>query len=81
MYNTVEGKSVQKSDKKPFYKKLPQHTLFLIPIVLIVMLFGAIMGAIAGFMSTPQVLEATNVKLEATNTGDRQKIFSPSQVK
>jgi hypothetical protein len=72
MYKTVEGKSVQKSDKKPFYKKLPRHILFLIPTVLIVMLFGAIMGAVAGFMSTPQALEDSDVKLEATDTGDRQ---------
>ena len=72
MYKTVEEKSVQKSDEKPFYKKLPRHVLFLIPTVLIVVLFGAIMGAIAGFMSTPQVLEDSDVKLEAQDTGDRQ---------
>ena len=30
------------------------------------------MGAIAGFMSTPQVLEDSDVKLEAQDTGDRQ---------
>ena len=65
MYKTVEEKSVQKNDEKPFYKKLPRHVLFLIPTVLIVLLFGAIMGAIAGFMSTPQ-------ELEAKDTGDRQ---------
>ena len=57
MYKTVEEKSVQKSDEKPFYKKVPRHVLFLIPTVLIVVLFGAIMGAIAGFMSTPEILE------------------------
>ena len=72
MDKTVEEKSVQKSDKKPFYKKLPRHVLFLIPTVMIVLLFGAIMGAIAGFMSTPQVLEDVDVKLEAKDTGDRQ---------
>ena len=72
MYKTVEGKSVQKTDEKPIYKKLPRHILFLIPTVLVVLLFGAIMGAIAGFMSTPQVPEDSAVKLEATDTGDRQ---------
>ena len=72
MYKTVEEKSVQKNDEKPFYKKLPRHVLFLIPTVLVVLLFGAIMGAIAGFMSTPQVLEDIDVKLEAKDTGDRQ---------
>jgi hypothetical protein len=68
----VEKKSVQKSDKKPFYKKLPRHVLFLIPTVLIVMLFGAIMGAIAGFMSSPRVLKENDVKFEAKDTEDRQ---------
>ena len=72
MHGTVEEKSVQKNDEKPFYKKLPRHILFLIPTVLIVILFGAIMGAIAGFMSTPQVVEENDVKLEAKDTGDRQ---------
>ena len=72
MYKTVEEKSVQKNDEKPFYKKLPRHVLFLIPTVIVVLLFGAIMGAIAGFMSTPQVLEDSDVKLEAKDTGDRQ---------
>jgi hypothetical protein len=68
----VEEKSVQKNNEKPLYKKLPRHILFLIPTVLIVMLFGAIMGAIAGFMSTPQVLEDGAVKPEAIDTEDRQ---------
>jgi gas vesicle protein len=72
MHGTVEEKSVHKNDEKPFYKKLPRHVLFLIPTVLIVMLFGAIMGAIAGFMSTPQVFEENDVKLEAKDTEDRQ---------
>lgn len=72
MHKSVEEKSVQKSDKKPFYEKLPRHILFLIPTVLIIILFGAIMGTIAGFMSTPQVLEDTDVKLEATNTEDKK---------
>ena len=72
MYKKVEGKSVQKTDEKPIYKKLPRHVLFLIPTVLVVLLFGAIMGAIAGSMSTPEVLEDSAVKLEATDTGDRQ---------
>jgi hypothetical protein len=68
----VEEKSVQKNNEKPLYKKLPRHILFLIPTVLIVMLFGAIMGAIAGFMSTPQVLEDGAVKPEAIDTEDIQ---------
>jgi gas vesicle protein len=72
MYKTVEEKSVQNNDEKPFYKKLPRHVLFLIPTVMVILLFGAIMGAIAGFMSTPQVLEDSDVKLEAKDTGDRQ---------
>jgi len=72
MDKTVEGKSVQKSDEKPFYKKLPRHVLYLIPTVLIVVLFGAIMGAIAGFTSTPEMLEDGAVKVEAIATGDRQ---------
>ena len=72
MYGTIEEKSVQNNEKKPFYKKLPRHVLFLIPTVLIVILFGAIMGAVAGFMSTPQVLDENDVKLEAKDTEDRQ---------
>ena len=72
MHKTVEGKSVQKSDKKASYKKLPRYVLFLIPTALLIMLFGAIMGAIAGFMSTPQALKDSDVKLEATDTGDRR---------
>jgi len=72
MYKTVEEKSVQKTDIKPIYKKLPWHVLFLIPTVLVILLFGAIMGAVAGFMSTPEVLEYSAVKLEAIDTGDKQ---------
>ena len=63
MHGTIEEKSVQKNDEKPFYKKLPRHILFLIPTVLIVILFGAIMGAIAGFMSTPQVVEENELAM------------------
>lgn len=72
MYKTVEEKSVQKTDIKPIYKKLPWHVLFLIPTVLVILLFGAIMGAIAGFMSTPEVLKNSAVKLEAIGTWDKQ---------
>jgi len=43
--------------EKPIYKKLSWPVLFLIPTILVILLFGAIMGAIASFMSTPKILE------------------------
>jgi N-acetylmuramoyl-L-alanine amidase len=64
MYKIVEEKSVQKTDEKPICKMLPRHVLFLIPTVLVVMLFGAIMGAIAGLKNRPDMLEGEVVKLE-----------------
>jgi N-acetylmuramoyl-L-alanine amidase len=64
MYKTVEEKSVQKTDEKLICKILPRYVLFLIPAVLVVMLFGAIMGAIAGLKSRPEMLEGEVVKLE-----------------
>jgi hypothetical protein len=45
------------TDEKPIYKKLSWPVLFLIPTILIILLFGSIMGAIVGFMSTPEILE------------------------
>ena len=64
MYKTV--------DEKPIYKKLSWPVLFLIPTILLILLLGAIMGAIAGFTSTPEMLEDGAVKLEAIDSGDRQ---------
>ena len=58
MYKTVEEKSLQrKTDEKPIFKKLSRPVLFLIPTILVILLFGAIMRAIAGFMSAPEILE------------------------
>ena len=72
MYETVEENSQQrKTDEKPIFKNLSGSMLFLIPTVLVILLFGAIMGAIAGFTSTP-ALEDGAVKLEAMAAGDRQ---------
>ena len=64
MYKTV--------DEKPIYKKLSWPVLFLIPTILLILLLGAIMGAIAGFTSTPEMLEDGVVKLEAIDSGDSQ---------
>jgi hypothetical protein len=73
MYKTIEEKSLQrKTDEKPIYKKLSWPVLFLIPTILLILLLGAIMGAIAGLRSTPEMLEDGAVKLEAIATGDRQ---------
>jgi len=73
MYKTIEEKSLQrKTDEKPIYKKLSRPVLFLIPTILLILLLGAIMGAIAGLRSTPEMLEDGAVKLEAIATGDRQ---------
>ena len=59
MYKAVEEKPIQKTtDKIPFYKKLSWPVLVLIPTILLILLSGAIMGAIAGFISTPEMLEA-----------------------
>jgi hypothetical protein len=64
MYKTVEEKSI--------YKKLPWPVLFLIPTILLILLLGAIMGAIAGFKSTPEMLEDGAVKLEVIDDGAKQ---------
>jgi hypothetical protein len=45
------------TDEKPIYKNLSRPVWFLIPAILVILLFGAIMGAISGFMSTPEMLE------------------------
>ena len=66
MYQTVEERSVQKTDEKPIFKKLSGPVLFLIPTILVILLFGAIMGAIAGFKSKPETLEATYEELIQT---------------
>jgi len=59
MCKAVEEKPIQKTtDKIPFYKKLSWPVLVLIPTVLLILLSGAIMGAIAGFISTPEMLKA-----------------------
>ena len=59
MYKAVEEEPIQKTtDKIPFYKKLSWTVLVLIPTILLILLSGAIMGAIAGFISTPEMLEA-----------------------
>jgi hypothetical protein len=58
MYKAVEEKPIQKTtDKIPFYKKLSWPVLILIPTILLILLSGAIMGAIAGFISTSEILE------------------------
>jgi len=58
MCKAVEGKPIQKTtDKIPFYKKLSWPVLVLIPTILLILLSGVIMGAIAGFISTPEILE------------------------
>jgi hypothetical protein len=72
MYQKFEERSVQKTDEKPIYKKLPGTILFLIPTILVILLFGAILGAIAGFKSTPEMLENGAVNVAAKDTGDRQ---------
>ena len=72
MHQTLEERSVQKTDGKPIYKKLPGTVLFLIPTILVILLFGAILGAIAGFKSTPEMLENGAVNVAAKDTVDRQ---------
>lgn len=73
MCKTVEAKSIQKkTDKKPFYKKLSWPVLVLIPTILLILLLGAIMGAIAGFKSTPEMFVDGTVKLEVIDDGATQ---------
>ncbi len=64
MDKTVEEKSI--------YKKLPRSVLVLIPTILLILLLGAMMGAIAGFKSMPEMLENGAVKLEVINDGATQ---------
>jgi N-acetylmuramoyl-L-alanine amidase len=77
MYQTVEERSVQKTDEKPIFKKLSGPVLFLIPTILVILLFGAIMGAIAGFTSTPKTLEATDDEVIQTSvlTKNKQRVL------
>ena len=75
MDKTVEDKSLQrKTHEKTISKKLSLPVLFLIPTILFILLLGAIMGAIAGLTSKPEMLEDGAVKLEAIAPGDRQII-------
>jgi len=75
MDKTVEDKSLQrKTHEKTTSKKLSLPVLFLIPTILLILLLGAIMGAIAGLTSKPEMLEDGVVKLEAIAPGDRQII-------
>jgi hypothetical protein len=73
MYKTVDEKSPErKTGEKPIDKKLSRPVLFLIPTILLILFFGAIMGAIAGFTSTPEMREDRTVKLQAAAIEDRQ---------
>jgi hypothetical protein len=73
MDKTAEKNFLQrKTDEKSIYKKLSKPVLFLIPTILLILLLGAIMGAVSGFMSTPEMLEDGAVKFEAMATGDSQ---------
>jgi N-acetylmuramoyl-L-alanine amidase len=73
MYKTVEEKSPhRKTDEKTTSKKLSLPVLFLIPTILLILLLEAIMGAIAGLTSQPEMLENGALKLEAIATEDRQ---------
>jgi len=59
MYKTVEEKPIQKTTVEKLMNKRPSRTiLVLVPTILLILLMGAIMGAIAGFISTPEMLEA-----------------------
>ena len=73
MYKTVEEKPTQKTtDEKLMNKRPSWPILVLIPTILLILLLGAIMGAIAGFISTPEMLEDGVVKLEAIDNGAKQ---------
>jgi hypothetical protein len=61
MYKTIE--------EKPMYKKPLWPVLVLVTTILAILLFGAIMGAIAGLKSKPEMLEDGAVKLEAIDDG------------
>jgi len=70
MYKTVEEKPIQKTTVEKLMNKRPSRTiLVLVPTILSILLLGAIMGAIAGFISTPEMLEDSTVKLEAIDDG------------
>lgn len=55
--------------EKPMYKKPLWPVLVLVTTILAILLFGAIMGAIAGLKSRPEMLEDGAVKLEAIDDG------------
>ena len=73
MYKTVEEKPIQKTtDEKLMSKRPSLSVLVLIPTILLILLLGAIMGAIAGFISTPEMLKAGVVKFKAIDDGATQ---------
>lgn len=73
MYKTVEEKPIQKTTVEKLMNKRPSlPVLILIPTILLILLLGAIMGAIAGFISTPEMLKDGVVKLEAIDDGATQ---------
>jgi N-acetylmuramoyl-L-alanine amidase len=73
MYNTVdENPPERKTGEKPIDKKLAKPVLFLIPTILLILSIGAIMGAIAGFMSTPEMREDSTVKFKVIASEDRR---------
>jgi N-acetylmuramoyl-L-alanine amidase len=73
MYKTVEEKPIQKTTVEKLMNKRPSWPiLVLIPTILLILLLGAIMGAIAGFISTPEMLEDGVVKLKAIDDGATQ---------
>ena len=70
MYKTVEEKPIQKTTGEQLMNKRPSWPiLVLVPTILLILLLGAIMGAIAGFITTPEMLEDGAVKLEAIDDG------------
>jgi hypothetical protein len=73
MYKTVEEKPTQKTtDEKLMNKRPSLPVLVLIPTILLILLLGAIMGAIAGFINKPEMLKNSVVKLEAIDDGATQ---------
>ena len=70
MYKTVEKKPIKETTGEQIMNKRPSWPiLVLVPTILLILLLGAIMGAIAGFISTPKMLEDGAVKLEAIDEG------------
>ena len=80
MYKTVEEKPIQKTTgEKPIYKKVPWPVLVLIPTILLILLLGAIMGAISGFKSRAEMLGDGVVKLETIDDGATQTEFKKNE--